>query len=227
MTDRAFYTWEECQRIESAAQYMRDKLLIRIMYRSACRISEILALTPSSLSTAGLTIDHLKERVKLKCEDCGHRLARDSAFCPGCSSKVTNAQRDVQEEHTKRIVPLDAETVLLLKGFISRQKMERSQRIFALTRTRAAEILLECTERAGLDTQVLLGTSKTHNISPHRLRDAFATHAIARASELGLDPNETLRTLQEIMGHASPSTTQKYVKVGRKEIGDFYKKVME
>jgi len=226
--ERAYLTWEECQRIEAAATNQRDRCLVRVLYRTACRVTEALNLTQSDVlpRRQGIMINHLKERVSLKCPECAHRLARDTKFCPGCGVEVSQAQREIQEEHSRRFVPVDAETVRLLQQYIrAKAKRPGDDRLFPITRQLARQIILECAVRAGLDLTVVLRTDREHLLSPHRLRDAFATHALSRSAELGLDPNESLRMLQEVLGHRSAATTMKYLKVGTKEVKSWYEKV--
>lgn len=61
----------------------------------------------------------------------------------------------------------------------------------------------------------LLVANLPSNITPHKLRHSYATHLVND----GMD----LRTLQELLGHSSLSTTQIYTHIGLKKIKQEYK----
>ena len=67
---------EEVMQLEEAPEYLRDKLLIRLLFRLGCRISEALGIAVDDIdfSQGTVRITHLKTRVNLSCPHCPTRL---------------------------------------------------------------------------------------------------------------------------------------------------------
>ncbi len=114
---RAYLEIEETEKLENAAHYLRDKLLIRLLARLGCRISEALALDVKNVDFDGgtVTIQHLKLRIKLTCNQCGARLGKSQSYCPKCGAMVKEAVAKEQEHRRMRTLPLDDDTLKMLK----------------------------------------------------------------------------------------------------------------
>lgn len=131
-----------------------------------------------------------------------------------------------QQEHRRaRMLPVDDCTLKLLRDYIQRGgpvSREGKELIFGINRHRAWQIVSECAKRAGLPKLINPETGKVHNVSPHRLRDSFAVHAVKHD-----DSGDGLRLLQEQLGHVSISTTMRYRKIAGKELKEWYRKLWE
>jgi integrase/recombinase XerD len=119
---KAYLELDETEKLEGAATCLRDRLLIRILSRLGCRISEALALKVEDIDfeQGTVTIQHLKSRIKVSCPKCGARLGKSHTFCPGCGAKVEKAVTKEQERRRVRTLPLDAATLGMLKEYIRR-----------------------------------------------------------------------------------------------------------
>ena len=87
---KAYLEPDEVAQMEKAVSNLRDKLLIRTLFRLGCRVSEALGLSVQDIdfNQAILTIKHLKRRLKLSCSNCGARLGAAHLFCPVCGDRI-------------------------------------------------------------------------------------------------------------------------------------------
>jgi len=224
---KAYLEPNEIEQLESGAIYMRDKLIIRLLFHLGCRISEALGLEVKDIDFGSSTviIEHLKYRVKMSCPKCGTRLGKSHKFCPHCGNGVEKTLAQEQEHRRMRTLPLDGDTLEMLNDYIKRGGpviRNGKKLLFGINRHRAWQIVGVCAERAGLPKLVNTETGKVHNVSPHRLRDAFAVHAVKLD-----DSGDGLRMLQEHLGHASFNTTARYRKVASVELKEWYDKLWQ
>jgi integrase/recombinase XerC len=121
----------------------------------------------------------------------------------------------------ERIIPIGSFALLALRNYLARRdellpkegKDERVESALFLNRwgsrlsgRSVAQIVLKYLKKSGI----------SHRISPHALRHSYATHL--------LDAGADLRAIQELLGHARLSTTQRYTHLSMDKIMEVYDK---
>ena len=202
----------ELEKLIAAAKNPRDKAFAAVLGRDGLRISEAIQLKVSDIDfeRGTLTIVHLKERLKLKCPDCGELLGKRHIFCPGCGKKVDQITREKVEQRRQRVIPVDPDTLRLLEEYLKwrRQFSYRGPLVFPFSRQRGWQLVERIGRRAGI-----------RGLHPHSLRHLLATTWVAK----GLDTKK----LQVLLGHASIATTMEYVDTNFEQLKSEYAKLWE
>jgi integrase/recombinase XerD len=222
---KAYLEPAEIRLLEQACTNMRDRLLIRLLFHLGCRVAEGLSIKVEDIdfNLGTVTIIHLKHRLKLSCPTCEARLGASHLFCLKCGNRIEKKYSREHESRRQRVLPLDQDTLNLLKEHIDLGgpiNKDGKKFVFGINRHRAWQIVRKCAEKAGLPPLVNPEIGKTHNVSPHKLRDAFSVNAVKRD-----DSGDGLRLLQEHLGHQSFNTTAKYRKVAGEEHKAWYDKL--
>lgn len=164
-----------------AANGLRDRALLEVLYATGARISEALGLTMEGVN---LEVGFLRVRGK------------------GNKERLVPLGRKAKEAIARYL--RDARPKLAAKRENAHLFLTKSGR--PLDRVNAFLLVRRYCKKAGIKQRV----------SPHSLRHSFATHLLQGGADL--------RAVQELLGHASISSTQIYTHVDQARVKELHRK---
>jgi site-specific recombinase XerD len=158
----------------------------------------------------------LRDRAMLELAySCGLRCEEIVNLDEGALDYETEQLRVLGKGNKERLLPVGEPAQQALGRYLEkgRRALSTDPRERALFLSKSGRRLSnsDVTRRLGLWTRE---AALAAGVSPHSLRHSFATHLL----EGGAD----LRTIQELLGHASISTTQVYTRVDAARLRDTY-----
>lgn len=170
--------------------YLRDRALLETLYATGCRASEVVGLKLQDLYLDAAFLRAFGKGSKQRVVPLGRpaiAALRDYlAIRPAADKVPASSPLAPLPTSSAPTAPVPA------SPYVFTTKSGRP-----MTRIHLWCIVKKYCKRAGLPSKV----------SPHTLRHSFATHVLAGGADL--------RTVQELLGHASIQTTQHYTHVDR------------
>lgn len=174
----------------------RDRAILEMFYASGLRLSELVSLNLEDINLS------------------------------------TRVVRVTGKGNKQRIVPFNHSTEAALRawfkdleGFPAPAERRGPSRVSRVQRPKKPSLPVFLNYQGGrlstrsvdrLVRKYVAACSTRIGISPHALRHSFATHLLERGADL--------RAIQELLGHARLSTTQRYTHVNAAQLIDAYKK---
>jgi site-specific recombinase XerD len=158
----------------------------------------------------------LRDRAMLELAySCGLRCEEIVNLDEGSLDFETEQLRVLGKGSKERILPVGEPAQRALRRYLDKGRhalaVDKREQALFLSKSGRRLSNSDITRRLGLWTRE---AALAAGVSPHSLRHSFATHLL----EGGAD----LRTIQELLGHASISTTQVYTRVDAARLRDTY-----
>jgi len=182
----------------------RDRAILELFYASGLRLSELAGLDMDDVNLGGRTLRVLGKGGKERLVPFNTSAAR--ALRDYVSDRARLVARRGQEAQESR----DGREGKERRGRRERQSRPRDP---LFVNYRGTRLTVRSIDR--LVRRYVAATSARMGISPHALRHSFATHLLQRGADL--------RAIQELLGHARLSTTQRYTHLDARHLLDVYR----
>jgi len=175
----------------------RDRAILELFYASGLRLSEL----------AGLDIDDVNLGAKMARVLGKGGKQRIVPFNNSTASAIRTYLKG-REQLTRDVRPTGGSRARTLDGARGRQRDP------LFVNYRGGRLTVRSIDR--LVRRYVAASSTRMGISPHALRHSFATHLLQRGADL--------RAIQELLGHARLSTTERYTHVNAAQLLAVYRK---
>jgi integrase/recombinase XerC len=176
----------------------RDRAILELFYASGLRLSELVGLDMEDVNLSGRMVRVLGK-------------GRKERLIP-FNTATADALRSWLKDRATAAVP--AGSGLRAQGSGPKDISRKGAKAPVFLNYRGERLSARSVDR--LVRRYVAACSTKFGISPHALRHSFATHLLARGADL--------RAIQELLGHARLSTTQRYTHVNPQQLIDVYKK---
>ena len=187
----------------STALGRRDRAILEMFYASGLRLSELVGLGLEDVNLASRVVRVLgkggKERIVPFNKTAEGALRAWMLDREAVAAEATSVPARPRAGRSPRRAPVLRRGSPKLPLFLNYQGGRLS--------TRSVDRLVR---------KYVAACSTRFGISPHALRHSFATHLLERGADL--------RAIQELLGHARLSTTQRYTHVNSTQILEAYRK---
>jgi len=194
---KGFLAPEQVEAMLESCDNLRDRVLIRLLWRTGMRISELVRPGKDRSPVLGLRVSNI--------------LWGENALI------IRHAKR---KDNPPRRIDIDPETLAMVREYLEKRP-DRSEFVIPITRQMGYLVVRRAAERVGITEVGDRLVSQRRHPHPHHLRHSFATQSVKMTKGNYAD----LIRLQRHLGHASVSTTAGYLDIADEEQSEWYKKI--